>query len=325
MSGLIQTWGVDAPTGVYKNHTLSNRILHTAIPLCAFLDLAPPIDNLGRQRGESITISRYDAAPLPTDGRIGELDDIPENVVGQSTTSVTVSEWGQSIPFTKFNKDLGPDQVDQQLVKALSRQMKLVLDKAIADTAKTTLVKYIPVTAASGTFDTDGTPSTQAGSNLNYYHLERLRDYASATLFMEPKMDGYFRMKASTKAVRGIKLDPLFLQWHESTKSDIKKGARNFAIEEIMIQEVNNQGGASDNRTLRNNLGAAGVLGEAILCGDDALYTAMVEDIGVRIYRTSFDGRRHAIAWYGLLEFGAFWAADSANPGQNNIIHVTSS
>ena len=52
----LQTWTFDAPTGVYKNHAMSENLRNAAIAEHKFMQFVATEAGYGRKKGESITI-----------------------------------------------------------------------------------------------------------------------------------------------------------------------------------------------------------------------------------------------------------------------------
>ena len=50
---------------------------------------------------------------------------------------------------------------------------------------------------------------------------------------------------------------------------------------------------------------------------------ALDPEMRVELNKGQDFGRNHAVAWYGILEFGIIW--DTANAGEARIVHLTSS
>lgn len=320
----IQSWTIDAPSGVYKNHALSQLVLEAVIADVQFMPYVEIVPGYGKGKGESVTVPRFSNISPAVEGRIGEFDDIPEDIVAQSTKTITVSEWARGIPFTQFNADLSPLDLPMYLRNALQKEMKLILDRECADAFKETLTKYVPTAAAAGTFYTNGTAGTAALVNLNFYHIERLRDYAMETIHMARGENDMYNLMAATKACRGIKLDPKFEQWNVYTNRDAKVRGEIGQIEGVRVIEVNNSGSSSSGAALRNDLGTGSVLGEAIFFGQDPVLMAVAKQPEVMVYKASFDSRKHMLAFHGIFEFAPRWAGDSASDGEADIIHVTS-
>jgi N4-gp56 family major capsid protein len=310
------TWDFDAPSGVYKNHALSSKLRKAAIAETKFMQFVEPEPGYGKQKGESITITRLSNIAVPTNGRISENRTIPEDDLVVTTVAITVSEWGRSVPFTSFAEDLSKFNVRNKVQSKLRDQMKLTMDIAAADAFKTAQIKAIPSGSTSLVFDTDGVASTVANSNLNVFHLEQIRDYMFSTLNVPAFSGDDYIGLVSTKGKRGIINDPNFEKWHVYTSPEKKFNSEIGRIENIRFIEVNHLS------ALSGSLGSGGVLGEAVIFGEDAVAMALVEDPELRAAVPTDFGRKKSIAWYGILEFGLIW--DTANPGEARVIHVTS-
>lgn len=312
----MYTWTYDAPSGVYKSHFLSENLREASIAQTVFMRYVDTEAGYGKRMGETVTIPRASNLSEPTQPRINESTGIPIDKISLSTTSVTVKEFGRGVEFTNFLRDLSKVDVPEVHRRALQKQMKLSLDTAAATAFKSAKVCAIPDGVASVAWDTDGTPSTTAVSNVNFYHLEQIRDYLYSTLFAEPFVDGDYVGIFHTKACRGIKQDPKFEEWNKYTNREAKMNGEIGKIEGIRIIETNHSNALSGTK------GTGSVLGEGVVFGANAVTMAVAEDPELRMAQPSDFGRKLAIAWYGILEFGIVW--DTANPGEASIVRVTS-
>ncbi len=310
-------WTFDAPAGVYKNHALSSAIREAAIAETKFMQFVTPEPNYGRQKGESITITRISNIDEPSDGRLAEADRISEDELVITTTSVTVSEWGRAVPYTSLNEDLSHIDLNSKIQKKLRDQMKLTLDTAAAAAFKANQVKAVSLGVNSIQFDTGGAPTAVAQANLNVFHTERIRDFMHADLNIPPFMGDDYMGMVSTKAKRGIMDDPAWEPWNRYTTPENKFRSELGRLEQIRYVEVNH------NSALSNAIGLNGVVGEAVFFGEDPTFLALVTDPELRTEVPGDFGRKRAVAWYAILEFGNTWG-DSANAGENRVIHFTS-
>lgn len=310
------TWSYDAPSGVYKSHAMSEELRHAAIAETKFMQFVRAEPGYGKKKGESLTISRVSNMTVPTNARLTEGVRISEDTVTLSTVAITVAEWGRAVPYTNLAEELSKFDPESYIQKALKDQMKLVLDNAAAAAYKTAKVKYIPTGVAAGTFDTDGTASTTATANMNVFHVEAIRDYMYKDLNIPPyEGDDYIALVA-TKAKRGIISSPDFETWHKYTDPESKYNSEIGRIENCRFIEINNAS------ALSNSKGSGSVLGECVFFGADNVVMAVALDPELRADPPQDFGRRKAVAWYGILEFGLVW--DTANAGEARIVHVTS-
>lgn len=311
------TWTYDQPSGVYKNHDLSSKIRMAAIKMAVFAQFATDAEGYGRKKGESVTITRVSNVSVPTSAALIEGDPIPEDTISLSTQALTVGERGRAIPYTSLVNDLAHFDMENAIQKKLREQLLLSMDNEAATAFKSGQVKAIPSGVSALTFDTDGTASTTASVNVNFYHIEELRDYLFNTLNVSPYSDGSYMCIASTKFLRGIKRDPNFQEWNKYTSSDKKMNSEVGKLESIRFMETNNT------TVLSNGVGSGSVLGEAVVFGEDCVAMGVVQDPELRAKESADYGRSKGVAWYGVYGFEQIWD-DSANAGEARSITITS-
>jgi N4-gp56 family major capsid protein len=309
------TWSFDAPSGVFKQHELSAEIYKAAVAESKFMDFVKPVEGFGKKMGENVTLKRVSAISEPTNPRLTEGIRIPEDQLAISTVAISVSEIGRSVPFTSFSEDLSDLDLEGTVQGELRRQMKLVLDTMSAAAFKTAKVKYAPTGAATSTITTNGTFGATATANLNFFHVEEIRDYLFDTLFTEPydgeDYVGVFR----TLGLRGLKRDTKWEEWHKYTDPSAKYTGEVGKIEGIRFVETNHSNALG-------KVGTSSVLGEGVVFGKDGVAMAEVLTPELRAAIPQDFGRQKAVAWYGILDFGLIW--DTGNAGQAKIVHVGS-
>lgn len=309
------TWTFDAPTGVYKQHAMSRRLYMKALEDSVFMDWVTPVEGFGRKQGENVTLTRIATIAEPTSGSLTEGERIPEDAFSISTTSITVTEIGRAVPYTSLAEDLGMIDLENNIQRRLRDQMKLTLDTKAAAAFKTAQIKYIPTGVASGTFDTDGTASTTASDNWNVFHVEEVVDYMYETLYCPPLDGDDYVGIFHNRALRGIKRDPSWEEWHKYTDPQVKANGEVGRIENLRHIKTNHANALTKK-------GTNSVLGEGVVFGQDNVAMAEVLTPELRAGLAEDFGRSKAVAWYGILEFGIIW--DTANAGEARIIHVTS-
>jgi N4-gp56 family major capsid protein len=303
------SWTFDAPSGVYKDHTLSSKIREAAIADAQFMRFARPESGFGKGKGQSITITKV--FPLALAARVSELDRLPSGRPAITTTSITVSEWGFKIPMTEFEKNLTHFDLTNQFQRVLRDQMKLTMDDMVADAFKSTPIKYTPQTTGA-VINTASTFST-ANANLSIADLRQIHDYLRGLKAPKYKNGKYVGI-LSTKAARGIKNDPEYKDWQAPTDSGPFKDGRLRDVEGFMLIETNNTDSLDD------TMGTGSVLGEAVFFGEDAVALATVDEPELRAGIPEDLGRFRDVGWVGTLEAGLVWA----EAGYARVIHVGS-
>lgn len=311
------TWTFDSPSGVYKSHAMSEQLRYAAIVETKFMQFVTPEPGYGKKRGESVTVTRISRLAIPTSGVLTENVQIPEDVLSITTVSITVVEWGRSVPYTSLSTDLSEYNIENIVQRALKDQMKVVLDNAAAASFKTAQIKAEMTGVASVNFDTAGTATQTATANLNLYGIEQIRDYMYSTLNVPPFEGDDYICLVSTKAKRGVMQDPAWEPWHRYTDPEAKYNSEIGRMENIRFIEINNTGALSAHPGASQT-----VQGEAIFFGSDAVAMAVAEDPELRARIPTDYGRSRGVAWYGILQFGLVWT--TANAGEARVVHLTS-
>ena len=319
------TWTFDSPTGTYKSHAMSARLYEAAVENSVFMDHVRPVDGFGRNSGETVTLIRVGNIAEPADPRLQEAVRIPEDDFELSAQTITVTEIGRSVPFTSLSQDLSRFDIENPIQRKLRDQMRLALDTMAASAFKRAAVKYIPTgTAGSPTFTSefDGVVSNQATRNVQVFDIERIRDLMFDDLHVPPLDNDDYVAIMRTQALRGIKDDADWEEWHKYTDPQAKFNGEVGRIESVRFIETNHA------NALGKNLGSGSDLGEGVVFGEDAVAMAEAMTPELRAAIPQDFGRQRAVAWYGILEFDQIWdttgatAADVA--GEARIVHITS-
>lgn len=293
-------WEFDAPAGVYKDHALSSKIRHEVISDVQFPKFASVEPGYGRNKGQSVTITRVLALALA--GRVTEADRLPSGRPVIQTKSVSVSEWGFKIPWTNYEAKLTHYELPPVFESKLREQMTLTQDKMVADAAKLTPVKYRPM-LAGGVITTNGAFSGVSDKNLDISDLRVLHDYMRQTLKVPYFRNGKYVGILSTRAARGIKNDPLYESWQSPTTAEPFLNGSLKDVEGFILLETNHAASLAD------LAGTSTVLGEAMFFGADAFGMLMVQEPEIRMSLPLQDdlGRFREVGWHGIMEAFLVW------------------
>lgn len=323
MAGTAHDWTFDSDVGVYKNHTISNQLLVTAVAQLKVVQFTSPMSGFGKQKGEYMNIMHVKELPDPTSAELEEGTRIPIDKLEMGNRVIRVVEWGRGVEYTNLASQLGKFDPKSYLQAALQRQMQRAMDtNAAAAFQDGTAVKicFIPTSLSGGTFDTDGTPSTLATHNLTFEHVGVIADYLSGTIHCPPYEGEDFIGLSCRKTLRGLKSDNLW----QLVNMYLREGDLFFKgelgkTENIRWVQVDREAAFS------NSAGNSTVLGEAVVFGDEGVVRVEVETPQLYAdpnYQNDF-GRTKAVAWRGILAYSALWA--TATDGEAKIIRITSS
>jgi len=319
-----QNWTVAPDGGHFANKPLSSKLRYVNTSQYVFRQFTRPEPGYGKQRGESIDFDKVSMAETQG-GQIGEFQDIPETKFSITKDNLQVTEYGNSIPWTGKLETLSEFNPNQPVQKVIMNDQKKVLDEAVATEMKTSKLCYIATGAATQTWDVDGTASTTATTNFNYFHLKEMVDAAEMGIFgsgntgkIIPKFpDGKYVVILSVKAKRGLFDDPEF---QEAAKFSYPRKLLNG---EIMEETVYNcRFVICDNSSALSNAKGSNSIGEALLIGDDSIIEGVALKEELRYKLAVKYGRDKGLAWYAILGFKKPW--DYVTDGEEHIIRYTS-
>jgi N4-gp56 family major capsid protein len=319
-----QNWTIATDGGHFANKPLSSKLRYVNTSQYVFRQFTRPEPGYGKQRGESIDFDKVSMAETQG-GQIGEFQDIPETKFSITKDNLQVTEYGNSIPWTGKLETLSEFNPNQPVQKVIMNDQKKVLDEAVATEMKTSKLCYIATGAATQTWDVDGTASTTATTNFNYFHLKEMVDAAEMGIFgsgntgkIIPKFpDGKYVVILSVKAKRGLFDDPEF---QEAAKFSYPRKLLNG---EIMEETVYNcRFVICDNSSALSNAKGTNSIGEALLIGDDSIIEGVALKEELRYKLAVKYGRDKGLAWYAILGFKKPW--DYVTDGEEHIIRYTS-
>lgn len=305
------SWTFDAPSGTYRNFSLSKDIRRQAIEDAQFMRFARAEPGYGKKSGDTVTITRI--LKLPLAGRVGETDRLPSGRPAIETKSVTVSQWGFKMPMTQFEEHLTYFNLMDPFQASLRDQMTLTMDKMVADAVKLTPIKYVP-TSSGGTITTNGAASGVSDRNLGVQDLRRIHDYLHGDLKAPTYKSGKYIGILSTRAARGIKNDPEYKDWQAPTSSAPLMNGQLKDIEGFTLLETNNF------NSLLNLVGTSTTTGEAVFFGADAVGLLRVMDPEIRAGLPEELGTFREVGWVGTIEAFQVWEKASLA----RVMHVSS-
>jgi N4-gp56 family major capsid protein len=318
MAGNFQ-WIPDISSGVSRNHALSNELRFASIAETLVVQFARPEPGFGAHMGETVTIQRIRNIAEPTSAVLTQAGKVPIDQMAMSTRSITVSEFGRGIGYTRLVQLLNKFDIENAIQKALKKQMKLTIDTVAGTAMKTCQIRFGPTSGIGGTFTTDaGSTAVTGTNNMTVAHVKIIRDYLRKTLHCDPYQGQVYMCLASTKACRGIKDDPEFHAWRQYLRpGDVFFNAEIGEIEKIRFVEV-------DHDNVLTERGTGSAVGEALFFGDDMLALAEVEAPELLAGIPADLGRQRMVGWLGTLGFSGVWN-DSSSDGEARSVYFTSS
>ncbi len=306
-----QLWSVNAMGGYMYADNLS-EVLRTALqPLMRFRQHCDLKDAVGKNKGETFNWNVY--SDVSTQGTVlSEEMAMPETGFTITQASLTVAEYGNSVPYTGLLDDLSEHPVKEIIRKVLKNDAAKALDDAAYDQFNATLL--VVQAAASGTsttaveFQTDGTHSVTNNIEFGVGHVKAIVDGMKERNI--PTYDGTNYMAIARPTTLRTMKNSL-----ETIKSYTDQG---FGM--IMNGEVGRYEGVRfiEQTNIASESWSNAKSDAIFFFGEDTVAEAVACPEEIRGKIPSDYGRSKGVAWYYLGGFGIIHNATGA--AQNRIV-----
>lgn len=306
-------------SGYLTSGKLNKSFQKAAQPLTRFRQFCAIKEAFGKHQGESVNwlkVSNLSAHG----GTVAETNTMHETTLPLSWGTVSVAEYGLSVPFTFKLEALSEFDWNQLVREALLDDCVKVIDGTIERKFNETKLRYVGTATAGGVLTTNGTAVTTNTSALNLYHLRMMKKYLKTrNVPGYPGLGGDYVLIAGPEALAGLQ-DSL-----ESVNKYVETGYKYILngeigrVEGIRIIEDNfgcSYTYSSSARTATaKSWGQAKSL-DAYLFGTPTVREAVAVPEEIRVKIPTDYGRSKGIAWYGI--FG--WALEWDTEGDSRII-----
>ncbi len=292
-----QVWNTDNLGGFMYSDELSDYLRTELQPMSRFRQFCDIKEGKGHGKGDLFNWNVYSDVAV-AGGSLVETDVMPETNFVITQATLTVTEYGNSVPFTKKLDDLSKHPVKEVINKVLKNDARKTLDTAAHAQFDATLLTVTPATAGASAsaivVETTGTPTATNAIAMNNTHVKLIADQMKERDITPFYQDDYFAIARPT-TLRSFKDDLEALhQYVESGMSLIYNGEVG-RYEGIRFVEQTNI--ASE--------GWSGAVSDAVyFFGADTVAEAIVEPEQIRGKIPTDFGRSRGIAWYYLGGFG---------------------
>lgn len=272
-----------------------------------FVDLEPAS---GKSRGNLVFFDKISNIST-AGGTLNETATIPKRNFTITQGTLTITEYGNSIPFTIKVATLSEVSVPENIKIVLRNDMAKVLDSAAAVQFQTSDFKATVTNTATTTFGSAGVATATASGSVSDKNVRDIVDEMKRRFI--PTVDGEsFVAIHSTNSIRGL-YDFFEPKAQLTTMTPLFRGEVGTYYKTRHVEETN---------FLVNTLGSGSTDGEAIFFGADAVREGVAIPEEIRIDIPKDFGRDQGIAWYFLGGFVKTW--DFSTDAETRIIHVTS-
>lgn len=174
--------------GYFSNENLSEHLRYELMPECKFRQLAKIESAAKKNKGETFNWNIYSRADTKG-GALTEAHNtngVPETGFSITQGSLTITQYGNSIPYTAKVRDLSEHDVKEIINEVLKEDATEVLDDVVSDQFEATPLRIAPT---GGNSDTQVSLSETGSTTIvNNISLRRRHMKAISTLMKERKI-----------------------------------------------------------------------------------------------------------------------------------------
>jgi N4-gp56 family major capsid protein len=185
MSG--QVWSTNALGGYMFAVNLSRKLRTALQPMVRYRQFCDAKEAFGLGIGDTFHWNIYSNV-VNAGAALSESQPMPETNFTITQATAVITEYGNSVPFTKKLDDLSEQPVTEIIHKVLKNDARSVLDVAAYNQFNATPIRIQGVSSTSYTLTTNGTVNGTATVTLFTSHVKSIADYmAEANI---PSFDG---------------------------------------------------------------------------------------------------------------------------------------
>jgi len=313
-----QVWVTNSLGGYLSNNELSKAVRFVSQPTFRFRQFVEVKNAKGRNRGDKLYFDK-----LQNVGTAGtsltETSTIPETNYTINQGTLTITEYGNAIPWTYKLETLSELDVNSTVITSLRNDLAKVLDSVAGSQFTSAEWKYVCTSGTTSVITTNGTFTASATADINAFHVRRIVLYFKTKNIRPYANTGDFVAIVSPEASYGIQADTASGGWITVSQYTVEY-AQNIFNGEIgkflgvrFVEETN---------FLSNTVGNSSAYGEAIFFGADAVAEGVAVPEEIRAKIPLDYGRDKGLAWYGLLGYQRIWS--QSVDSEDHIIHVKS-
>ncbi len=173
MSG--QVWQTDALGGYMWSPNLSRKLRTALQPMTRYRQFCDAREAFGKGKGEQFAWNIYSDVATQG-GTLNETDIMPETNFTITQQTLIVTEYGNSVPFTKKLDDLSEHPVTEVIHKVLKNDARKALDASANAQFELTPLRVVGDAATTISVTENGTPSGAPAQEFLAAHAKLVAD-----------------------------------------------------------------------------------------------------------------------------------------------------
>jgi N4-gp56 family major capsid protein len=295
-------------SGVHFSPKLSEYLRYSAQPMLKFRQFADVKDAMGKEPGDSFNFPKV-ANVSTIGGVLTETSTVPQASQTITKGTLSITEYGNSIPFTFKIQTLSQFDLEQIIEKGLKDDMVKVLDAAVHAQFDACKLRLVGTATDGHALTTDGTATATNTSVLNERHIRKLKLELEKRNVPTFSGDSYMFV-GSLEAVES--LQGAMVSIHQYTEVGYEKIAEGEVgmIHGVRIVKDNNATRLTydlTNRTTTAKTWSGAKSGEGFMFGKDTVMEGVSVPEQIRAKEVTDYGRSKGLAWYFLGGWQLIW------------------
>lgn len=313
-----QLWAVNSLGGYFYSLNLSKELRTVVQPTSKFRQFCDVKDASMQGKSKGNTFTWDIVSNVATQGgSLTETNTMPETNFTITQGTLTITEYGNSVPYSGKLEALSQFAVKEPVMKALRNDAGKVMDAAAHQQFNSTPFRVTGTSSTTITLSTAGTATATNSQAYNTNHAKLIADQMKEANIPGYTADDYYAL-AWPSTYRTIKNTLETLHQYTETGIAMIKNGEIGRYENMRYVEQTNipKGGAADSTLFSAFTNTAdawnGDFSDWIFfLGEDTVAEAMAIPMEVRAKIPTDYGRSKGVAWYLLGGFGLVQTASS--------------
>lgn len=313
-----QLWAVNSLGGYFYSQNLSKELRKALQPTTKFRQFADVKDASQQGKGKGATFTWDVVSNVATQGNvIVETNTMPETQFTITQGTLTITEAGNSVPYSGKLEDLSQFSVKQAVMKALKNDATKVQDALAHQQFNLTPLRVAGTSSTTITLSTGGTCTATNSQAFNTNHAKLIVDLMKERNIPAYSGDDYYAL-AWPSTYRTLKNSLETLHQYTPEGLQMIMNGEIGRYENVRYVEQTNipKGGAADSTTFNAFTNTAdawngGYSDWIFFCGEDTVAEAVAVPEEIRAKVPTDYGRSKGVAWYYLGGYGLVHTAAS--------------
>jgi N4-gp56 family major capsid protein len=297
---------------VHFSPKLSEFLRYSSQPLLKFRQFADVKDAMGRDMGDNFNFPKVANVSGPG-GRIVETSTMPQAAQTLTKGTLTITEYGNSVPFTFKIDVLSQFDLEQIVDRGLKDDLVKILDAGVEEQFNACQLRLVGTATDGHVLTTDGTATATNTSVLNERHIRKMRLELEARN-VPTLADDTYAFIGSLEAVDSLLGSLVDVNQHTPAGYTKILNGEQVIVNGVRIIKDNNAtrftydlDSPGTAAVAKTTFDTSGVSGEGYMLGRDTVMEGVAVPEQVRAKEVTDYGRSKGLAWYFLGGWKIIW------------------